>query len=58
MVGDRLMTDMAMATRAGALAILVLTGEATESDIAELGPADPGRPDLVLEDLAALTEIL
>ncbi|MEE2888041.1 MAG: HAD-IIA family hydrolase [Planctomycetota bacterium] len=58
MVGDRLMTDMAMATRAGALAILVLTGEATESDIAELGPADPGRPDLVLKDLAALTGIL
>mgnify|MGYP001190876108 CR=1 FL=1 len=39
-------------------AILVLTGEATESDIAELGPADPGRPDLVLKDLAALTGIL
>lgn len=32
MVGDRLYTDMAMARRAGALGVLVLTGEATASE--------------------------
>lgn len=58
MVGDRLMTDVAMATRAGALAVLVLTGEATASDVAKLGPDAPGRPDLVVADLKALAEAL
>jgi NagD protein len=35
MAGDRLYTDMAMARQAGALGVLVLTGEATASDVAE-----------------------
>ncbi len=49
MVGDRLYTDMAMARQAGALGILVLTGEATASDV-----ADEPTPWLVVPDLAAL----
>src|SRR5439155_13966677 len=43
MVGDRLYTDMEMAHKAGALAVLVLSGEATAADIA--AQAQP--PDLV-----------
>jgi NagD protein len=48
MVGDRLYTDMAMAHRAGALGVLVLTGETDASEAAKYSPA----PDLVLADLA------
>jgi len=47
MVGDRLYTDMAMAKRAGALAVLVLSGEATAEDVA--GLQEP--PDLVVADI-------
>jgi NagD protein len=48
MVGDRLYTDMAMARRAGALGVLVLTGETTAAEAA----AWPARPDcLVFEGL-------
>ena len=32
MVGDRLYTDMAMARRAGAFGVLVLTGETTPAE--------------------------
>jgi HAD superfamily hydrolase (TIGR01450 family) len=35
MAGDRLYTDMAMARRAGALGVLVLTGETTAADVAQ-----------------------
>ena len=47
MTGDRLYTDMAMARRAGALGVLVLTGETTAADAAaaEL-PIDLIVPDL------------
>jgi NagD protein len=48
MVGDRLYTDMAMAHRAGALGVLVLTGETDASEAAQHSPA----PDLVVADLA------
>jgi ribonucleotide monophosphatase NagD (HAD superfamily) len=48
MVGDRLYTDMAMAHRAGALGVLVLTGETDASEAAQYSPA----PDLVVADLA------
>jgi HAD superfamily hydrolase (TIGR01450 family) len=48
MVGDRLYTDMAMAHRAGALGVLVLTGETDASEAARYSPA----PDLVVADLA------
>ena len=54
MVGDRLYTDMAMARKAGALGVLVLTGEATAEQAAKHTPP----PDLVLSGLAELGERL
>lgn len=54
MVGDRLYTDMAMAHRAGALGVLVLTGETTAAQGAKHTPA----PDLVVSGLAELGERL
>jgi NagD protein len=54
MVGDRLYTDMVMARRAGALGVLVLTGEATEEDVA----ACSEQPDLVVPSLRELGELL
>ena len=54
MVGDRLYTDMAMARRAGALGVLVLTGETTAADVAKHSPA----PDLVVSGLAEFGERL
>jgi NagD protein len=49
-VGDRLYTDILMAHRAGALEVLVLTGEATMRDAEQANPA----PDLVVPSLAEL----
>jgi NagD protein len=54
MAGDRLYTDMAMAHRAGALGVLVLTGETTAHDAAE---ADVP-VDLIVPELAVLGERL
>lgn len=54
MVGDRLSTDIAMARRAGALGVLVLTGEATAAEAARLQPP----PDLVVADIAEFGEML
>jgi HAD superfamily hydrolase (TIGR01450 family) len=54
MVGDRLYTDIAMAQRAGVLAVLVLTGEATAADAAKL----PRAPDLVLAHIGEFGEQL
>ena len=54
MVGDRLYTDMAMARRAGAFGILVLTGETTAAQAARHSPA----PELVVASLAELGERL
>jgi len=54
MVGDRLYTDMAMAHRAGAFGVLVLTGETTAAAGANHSPA----PDLVVSGLAELGERL
>jgi HAD superfamily hydrolase (TIGR01450 family) len=48
MIGDRLYTDMAMAHRAGALGVLVLTGETTAAAAARHSPA----PDLIAAGLA------
>jgi NagD protein len=50
MVGDRLYTDIAMAQRAGALGVLVLTGETTASQAAAHRP----RPELIVSTLAEL----
>ncbi len=54
MVGDRLYTDMAMARRAGALGVLVLTGETTAAEAAESNSSI----DLVLSDLTAFGALL
>lgn len=54
MVGDRLYTDMAMARRAGALGVLVLTGETTAAEAEGHVP----RPDLVVPTLAEFAELL
>jgi HAD superfamily hydrolase (TIGR01450 family) len=50
MVGDRLYTDIAMARKAGALGVLVLTGETNGEQAAVHEPA----PDLIVPDLAEL----
>jgi NagD protein len=54
MVGDRLYTDVAMARRAGAVGVLVLTGETTVDEARRANPP----PDLVVNDLAELGERL
>ena len=54
MAGDRLYTDMEMARRAGALSVLVLTGETTPESANEANiPVD-----LVVHDLAAFGDLL
>lgn len=52
MVGDRIYTDMAMAQRAGTMAVLVLSGEATA---AEAGAMEQP-PDLIVADVGELGE--
>ena len=54
MVGDRLYTDLAMAQRAGALGVVVLTGETTAAAAARHTPA----PDLVAAGLNQFGERL
>jgi HAD superfamily hydrolase (TIGR01450 family) len=54
MVGDRIYTDIEMARRAGALGVLVLSGEATAADVATLKCP----PDFVAPDLEAFGERL
>jgi HAD superfamily hydrolase (TIGR01450 family) len=54
MVGDRIYTDIAMAHRARALGVLVLTGEATADDARR---ADPS-PDVVVPSLAEFGDLL
>jgi NagD protein len=54
MVGDRLYTDMAMAHRAGAFGVLVLTGETTAAAAVKYSPA----PDLVASGLAEFADRL
>jgi len=53
-VGDRLYTDITMAHRAGALGVLVLTGEATAADASKFSPP----PDLVVNGLAEFGALL
>jgi len=52
MIGDRLYTDIAMAHRAGALGVLVLTGEATREQALQMTPP----PGLIVEDIGELGE--
>jgi len=54
MVGDRLYTDVAMAHRAGALSVLVLTGETTGDQASAHSP----QPDLIVPTLTELGEQL
>ena len=54
MVGDRLYTDVAMAQRAGALGVLVLTGEATADDAQKFSPP----PDLVMPSIKEFAQEL
>jgi HAD superfamily hydrolase (TIGR01450 family) len=54
MLGDRLYTDIVMARRAKALAVLVLTGEATRADTAR----SKTKPDLVLPDVGEFGRLL
>ena len=53
-VGDRIYTDVLMAKRAGAVGVLVLSGEATRED----AEASDTKPDVVVENLAELGELL
>ena len=53
-VGDRLYTDMAMARLAGALGVLVLTGETTAADVSQV----KSPPELVVNNLGELAEKL
>lgn len=54
MIGDRLYTDVVMGRSAGAVSVLVLTGEATQADVA----AAAVQPDLVVPSLKEFGEML
>lgn len=54
MVGDRIYTDIAMAQNAGAVGVLVLSGETT-LDVAN---AAPNPPDVIAENIGQLGELL
>ena len=54
MVGDRLYTDMAMATRAGVVGVLVLSGEATQADVDALPKGAEQRPTIVVNSVDEL----
>ena len=56
MVGDRLYTDIAMARNAGALGVLVLSGESTIEDVNKAPQSS--KPDLVVENIAELGRLL
>ena len=51
MVGDRLYTDIAMATRAGCVGVLVLSGEATMADVEALPTGAEQRPTIIVESV-------
>ena len=54
MVGDRLYTDVEMARQAGLTSVLVLSGEATREDLAELDE----EPDYIFPSVRELTTAL
>lgn len=54
MVGDRIYTDVQMAINAGALGVLVLSGEATSDDVTQSAV----KPPIVARDLAQIQEYL
>jgi ribonucleotide monophosphatase NagD (HAD superfamily) len=53
-VGDRIYTDVKSGLNAGALGVLVMSGETTEEILA----ASADRPDLVLPDASGIIEAL
>ena len=54
MVGDRLYTDLAMATRAGCVGVLVLSGEATMDDVNELEEGAEQQPTVIVKSVEEL----
>jgi NagD protein len=54
MVGDRIYTDIAMAQNAGAVGVLVLSGETT----IEVANAAPYPPDVIAENIGELGDLL
>ena len=54
MVGDRIYTDIAMAQNAGAVGVLVLSGETT----IEVANAAPNPPDVIAENIGDLGDLL
>ena len=54
MVGDRLYTDSAMANRAGGVGVLVVSGEATMADVAQLEDWAEQRPHIIVNSVAEL----
>ena len=54
MVGDRLYTDIAMASKAGCVGILVLSGEATREDVAKLDEGAEQIPTIIVNSVAEL----
>jgi HAD superfamily hydrolase (TIGR01450 family) len=51
MVGDRLYTDMAMATRSGVVGVLVLSGEATQNDVDALPEGAEQIPAVIVDSV-------
>jgi HAD superfamily hydrolase (TIGR01450 family) len=54
MVGDRLYTDLAMATRAGCVGVLVLSGEATMEDVSRLEEGAEQQPTVIVNSVDQL----
>ena len=54
MVGDRLYTDLAMASRAGCVGVLVLSGEATMDDVNELADGAEQQPTVIVKSVDEL----
>ena len=54
MVGDRLYTDLAMASRAGCVGVLVLSGEATMDDVNELDEGAEQQPTVIVKSVDEL----
>ena len=54
MTGDRIYTDIEMAHNAGAFGVLTLSGETT----LEVADAAPRQPDLIVENIGVLGELL